>query len=76
MWTQKQIQAKLLLEKDVRSANYDIDVSNGIAYVIGIARNEEELEAVLTVISRVKGIKKVINHVISKDDPRRRYSKS
>ena len=71
LWIQKQIQAKLLFEKDVRSANYDVDVTNGIAYVLGIAGNEEELETILTVISRVKGVKKVINHVISKDDPRR-----
>ncbi len=65
------IRSKLLLEKDLRSVNYTVDANNSVVYLIGVAQNQAELDKALKIASSVKGVKKVVNYVILKDDPRR-----
>ncbi len=65
------IRSKLLLEKDLRSVNYSVDVNNSVAFLIGVAQNQNELDRALKIASSVKGVRKVVNYVILKDDPRR-----
>lgn len=65
------IKARLLMEKDVRSVNYTVDVNKGTAYLIGIARDKTELDKALEVARTTKGVKKVVSHVALKSDPRR-----
>jgi len=65
------IRGKLLLEKDLKSVNYSVDVNNGIVYLIGVAQSLEELDRTVGIASQVKGVKKVISHVTLRDDPRR-----
>ncbi len=57
-----QIRAKLLIDGNVRSINYSLDTVNNIVYIMGIARDEAELNRVTEVASKVKGVKKVISH--------------
>lgn len=66
-----QVKSRLIAEKGVRSINYSVETVGGTVYVMGLAQNEEELERVLAVASRVKGVKQVISHVRLKTDPRR-----
>jgi len=66
-----QIDTKLLFKKDAHLYNYEIDTVNGVVYLIGVARNERELEKVLDAVARVRGVKKVVNHIILIDDQRR-----
>jgi osmotically-inducible protein OsmY len=71
VWITGQIETKLFLEKSIYTANYSVDVNDEVVYVFGIAQDEQELEKVLDIASRVKGVKKVVNHVIQKSDSRR-----
>jgi osmotically-inducible protein OsmY len=65
------VRSKLLFEKDLRSVNYSVDVNNGAVYLIGVAQNQAELDKALKITSSAKGVKRVVNYVILKDDPRR-----
>jgi osmotically-inducible protein OsmY len=70
-WIKGQIASKILLEKGVRSVNYSIEVVDGIVYLMGIAQDPNELNKVTTIASRVKGVKKVVSHVVMKGDMNR-----
>ena len=41
-------------------------------YIIGIAYSLEEQQMVLKIASKVKGVEKVVNHIILADDLRRK----
>jgi osmotically-inducible protein OsmY len=66
--TLQHLRVKLLMAKDVRSVNYTLSVINGHAYILGIARTQDELDKVLRILSETKSIKKVISHVSMKED--------
>jgi osmotically-inducible protein OsmY len=69
------IRSKLLLDGDINSVNYGLDVNNGVAYVLGIAQSNDELDKVLETIANTKGVKRVVSHVILKDDARRKLER-
>lgn len=66
-----EIETKLLVKPNLRSTNYKINTVNGVVYLMGIAVDEEELNRALDVVARVRGVKKVVNHIILSDDRRR-----
>jgi osmotically-inducible protein OsmY len=66
-----EIEAKLLVLKAVSSVNYKITTVNKIVYIIGIAEDKAEMKKVLSAISKIQGVKKVVNHIILADDDRR-----
>jgi len=68
------VRSKLLFAKDLRSVNYLVDVNNGVVYLLGIAQDFVELERAQRLSAGVKGVKKVISHVILKSDTRRDYN--
>ncbi|MGY9007545.1 MAG: BON domain-containing protein [Candidatus Pelagibacterales bacterium] len=55
------INAKLLLEKNILSLNYSIEVVNGIA------QNQKELDAVIEISKKTYGVTSVISYVRLKD---------
>ena len=64
---EKSIYMKVFFKSKIKSLNYEVSVMDGIAYVIGIAEDDEEHELLLNLISTIKGIKQVITHVITID---------
>ena len=70
-WISLQVDAKLLLDFDILSINYDVETVNGTVYLLGIAQSEDELERVEEHVSSIGGVKSVVSHVVMKDDPRR-----
>ena len=70
-WISLQVDAKLLLDFDILSINYDVETVNGTVYLLGIAQSEDELERVEGHASSIGGVKGVVSHVVMKDDPRR-----
>jgi osmotically-inducible protein OsmY len=55
--------SSLLCERNVRSVNYKIKTTNGIVYVLGVARSQSELNLVLSRIQSVDGVKKIVSFV-------------
>ena len=65
------INAKLLTDRGVTSADYKVAVSRGIVYVLGVARDDVALNRALNHARSTAGVKQVKSHVIYKDDPSR-----
>jgi osmotically-inducible protein OsmY len=63
-WIVSAIRSKALLEKDVRSANYEIRAVNGVVYLLGKAANGAERDKMIEISRNIKGVKKVISHII------------
>lgn len=71
-WIATQVRTKLLLEKNVRSVNYSVEVVNNVVYLMGIAQDEDELRKATYLASTTQYVKQVISHVLLKDDSRRK----
>lgn len=57
------LRAKLLASKDVTSGDYKIAVSKGVVYLLGSARNQEELDAAVENARSIAGVEKVVSHI-------------
>lgn len=66
------IRYKIIADKQVSSINYNFESVNGNLFIIGIAQNKKELKKVVDHANDIKGVNKVISHVIMKNDPRRK----
>ncbi len=63
-----EIRAKLMASKELNSLNFSIDVVNNIAYISGIASNEEEIATVTKIAQEARFITEVQNFVkVNKD---------
>lgn len=54
------IRTQLTLLKSVQSSNYKIQMENGTVFVMGIAQNQKELDAVETTIKSTVGVEKIV----------------
>lgn len=64
-----EVKRKLISNRKVKSLNYTIVTVNNIVYILGLARTYEELKIVTDVVSRVKGVHKVVPYIkISEHD--------
>lgn len=62
-WISTQIESQLLFAEDVSSINYSVETINGVVYLMGVAKNKEELKKVAEITSTVSGVKKVVSYV-------------
>jgi osmotically-inducible protein OsmY len=60
----QKIRAGLLTSDNVTSANYKMSVSRGVVYLLGIARDQRELDRALEIARTTAGVEAVISHVI------------
>jgi len=67
-----EVESRLLATRDVIWPNYKITTVGSTVYLLGVAVNDFEMQRVLTVVSRIYGVEKVVNHVLLRDDQRRR----
>jgi len=65
------VRGKALLTKGIKSSNFQITSVNSIIYLLGVAQNQQESANVIEIARRIKGVQKVVSHVILTDDPRR-----
>lgn len=71
VWISTQLRTKLLGDVEVNAINYNIETVNKTVHLIGVARNEDELQRVVAIASKVPGVQKVVSHVLTKNDERR-----
>ncbi len=65
------INTKLLTDRGIASSDYKVAVSNGVVYILGIARDQVELDRALNHARSTSGVRLVRSHVIYQDDPSR-----
>ena len=66
------VEIKLFALKDVSSINYKITTVDKVVYLLGVAKDDAEIRKVLNSISKIRGVNKVVNHIILVGDARRR----
>ena len=60
------ISGKLILDEDIQSLNYSVEVVNKVVYLIGIARSPEEKQKVISISKEVFGVQEVIDYIVIK----------
>ena len=71
-WIVTRIKAKLLFTRQIDAINYSVESVGGTVYLIGLAQDAAELDRVLQVARTTPYVKKVVNYVLVKGDPRRK----
>ena len=66
-----EIRARLVGELGTDQIDFWTTTHDGVVYLVGIAENRAEVKAVTEIARYVRGVKKVVNHIILRDDPRR-----
>ncbi len=61
--TKRNLEARLLITKDVWVINYSLDVTEGTAFIIGRVKDQGELNRVLNVARTTRGVKRVVSHL-------------
>ncbi|AAV86325.1 hypothetical protein U370_00755 [Anaplasma marginale str. Dawn] len=67
-----QIKARMVAHAGIKSVNYSINTVGGVVYLMGIAQSQKELNSVIGISKRVKGVKQVISYVRLKHSKLRR----
>lgn len=70
-WISTQLKTALLFDKGVYSVNYNVETVNGTIYLMGIAQDETELQKVTNHARTIDQVKRVVSHIVMKNDPRR-----
>ncbi len=70
-WITARLRARLLTDKVVFDINYNITTYDGVIYLIGIARGQREHDRVVAHARDVPNARRLIDHIILADDPRR-----
>lgn len=62
-WISTQLKTKLIFDKDVRSIDYSFDCVGSVVYLMGIARDQEELDRVIAHARGISYVKEVVSYV-------------
>ena len=60
---EKSVQARLTADKYVKARNLNVETHDGKVYLLGVARNQAELERAAQIASSTKGAREVISYV-------------
>ena len=73
-WISEKLTERLRFDQQVKNINYKMDVVNGVVYLLGIAQDQAEKDRVLAHARDVNDVKRVVDHILLKSDPRRQAS--
>lgn len=62
-WITTRLRTALTLDKEVGAINYTIDTVQGTVYLMGVARNQSELDRVIQIAREIPNVKQVISYV-------------
>ena len=52
----------MTFDKYIQSINYSIETVHGAVYLMGVAQSQEELDRVIKLARRIKGVSEVISY--------------
>ena len=67
--TAQAARAALLADGEVRSVNFNVEVDDSVAYLLGVARSDEELARAAQAVARVNGVQRVVTYVRIAGEP-------
>jgi len=59
---EKSIRTRLIADKSVKARNFNIETHDGIVYVLGVARDQSELERAAQIAAQTRGAVEVISY--------------
>lgn len=65
-----EVRSGITFDRDIHSQNYSLDCVNGIVYVSGIAKDQDELERVKSHIKSISGVRDIVVYTRFKDEAR------
>jgi len=71
-WITTKLRGHLLTDRQVLDINYSITTVNGTVYLLGIAQDQAELDRVIAHARTLEHVRRVVSHVVFKDDAARR----
>ncbi|PKU23508.1 phospholipid-binding domain-containing protein [Telmatospirillum siberiense] len=71
VWIANKLRTRLMFDSQIKNINYTVDVVNGVVYLMGIAQNQEELDRVIATARDISDVRRVVSHVVLKNDPQR-----
>ncbi len=71
-WISTQLRAAITFDRDISAINYSIDTVNGVVYLMGVARDQSELDRVTNHARNLSYVRRVMSYVTLRDDPKRR----
>jgi len=66
-----QLRLRLLTARDVWESNFDFETVNSVVYILGVARDQGELQYVAELAATIGGVERVVSHAVLSNDPRR-----
>ena len=66
---EKSVRVRLTADKLVKARNFNIETHDGIVYVLGVARTEQELKRAAEIAATTKGARQVISYARVADFP-------
>jgi osmotically-inducible protein OsmY len=64
-----QVRARLLADRAVRSININIETYDGVVYLMGLTRSQEELSRAAESAAYVRGVRKVVSYMEVRERP-------
>ena len=71
-WISAQVRGRLVTEAGIDSLDYNIETYDGVVYLLGTTRSRDALSRAVAAASKVPGVTRVVSHVLTIDDPRRK----
>ncbi|MEQ1890089.1 MAG: BON domain-containing protein [Alphaproteobacteria bacterium] len=68
-WITTKLRTQILTNSNISDINYSIETVNGIIYLLGIAKNQQELDAVTSYARNISGVERVVSYVRVKNAP-------
>lgn len=65
------LSSRLLFDQEISSINYNVDTVDGVVYLMGVAQDQGEMDRVLRHARDIQYVRRVVNYVRLKSDPRR-----
>jgi osmotically-inducible protein OsmY len=62
-WIQTRLRTELTFDSGIKSLNYSIETVNGVVYILGVARNQAELDLVTNHARNTPDVKRVVSYV-------------
>jgi osmotically-inducible protein OsmY len=71
-WITTQVRAALVEATGVDAVDVNIETYDGVVHLIGVAGTESGIRRAADAAARVKGVRQVVSHLLTIDDPRRK----
>lgn len=69
-WISTQLRTKMIFDREIQSINYSFDCVAATVYLMGVARDQEELDRVISHARGISYVKEVVSYVRMRTDVR------